>query len=81
MRYTPLYQLLYQRLRREIDVWKRLDHENVVPLLGITTDIGPSVGMVSPWMANGDLNTFLHQHTTLPLSYRLKLVSKMCSLP
>ena len=74
--------ILYQKLRREINVWKRLIHYNVVPLLGITTDVGPytSVGMVSPWMENGDLNTFLQHSTTLLLSNRIELVSKcaMC---
>ena len=63
---------------REIEVWKRLVHDNVVALLGITTDIGPytCTGMVSLWMENGDLNKFLRENAAaLTVSGRFGLVS------
>ncbi|KAF7979519.1 hypothetical protein HWV62_42092 [Athelia sp. TMB] len=50
-----------QRGRREMKVWQRTHHENVVPFLGITTDIdspftAPNpVAMVSLWMEGGNL--------------------------
>lgn len=52
-----------QRLSREVHVWKRLKHPNIVPLYGTTSDFGLSfsTGMVSPWMHNGDLITFLRK--------------------
>ena len=37
-----------QRLRREMDVWWKLDHPNVVPLWGYTDDMGPLPTMISP---------------------------------
>jgi hypothetical protein len=37
-----------QRLRREMDVWWKLDHPNVVPLWGYTDDMGPLPSMISP---------------------------------
>ncbi|KAJ7036895.1 kinase-like domain-containing protein, partial [Mycena alexandri] len=49
----------HQKLRREVAVWYRLDHPNVVPLLGITYDFGTSLSMVSPWLPNGTLHTYL----------------------
>ncbi|KAJ7092196.1 kinase-like domain-containing protein [Mycena epipterygia] len=48
-----------RKLRREVAVWYRLHHPNIVSLLGITYDFGSSLSMVSPWMAKGTLNTYL----------------------
>ncbi|KAF7968242.1 hypothetical protein HWV62_31577 [Athelia sp. TMB] len=58
--------------RREIRLWKFLDHPNIVQLLGLTTDFDqfdpfyPTKpvfpGMVSPWMENGNLNTYLKKN-------------------
>ncbi|KAF7975595.1 hypothetical protein HWV62_9161 [Athelia sp. TMB] len=57
--------------RREIRVWKFLEHPNVAQLLGLTTDfdqLDPSFtkplfpGMVSPWMENGNLGAYLKKH-------------------
>jgi len=70
------YRILYQRLRREIEVWKRLSHKNIVPLFGIAANFESGIGMVSPWMDNRDLNFFLSaRSTTLTLSDRFRLVS------
>ncbi|KAF7971707.1 hypothetical protein HWV62_20059 [Athelia sp. TMB] len=50
-----------KRGRRERKVWQRPKHENIIPLLGITTDysspLAPPnpVAMISPWMERGDL--------------------------
>ncbi len=39
-------------------VWSRLEHANVVPLLGFVNDInGP--GLVAPWYSNGDVIKFI----------------------
>lgn len=65
-----------QRLRREIRVWARLQHGNILPLLGITSDFGPYTSMVCPWMEDGDMHNFLQvKEQTLTLSNRLDLVS------
>ncbi|KAJ7795394.1 kinase-like domain-containing protein [Mycena olivaceomarginata] len=34
------------KLRREVNVWCRLDHPNIMPLLGITYDFGTSLSML-----------------------------------
>ncbi|KZP16490.1 kinase-like protein [Athelia psychrophila] len=61
------------RTRREIVVWKRLDHPNIVALLGTTTEESPwqSTGMVSRWMVNGNLGTFVTP--SLPLAHRQQI--------
>ena len=64
-----------QRLLREIDIWKQLHHPNVLPLLGVLSGFMDDLGMVSPWCAHGDINTYLNVYRTTPtfkeLAYRL----------
>lgn len=58
-------------------VWRMLNHENIVPLLGTTSDFGDysSACFVSPFMENGNLNSFLkRQGTTLYVGNRLQIV-------
>lgn len=62
---------LWQRLRRELRVWKELQHPNIVPLFGVVSDYGPYVSMVSPWMENGNLNKFLTEELTLATRFKL----------
>ncbi|KAJ7255008.1 kinase-like domain-containing protein [Mycena haematopus] len=49
-----------RRFYREALVWQRLRHLNIVPLIGIDTEsFAPSLCLVSPWMKNGTVNTYL----------------------
>jgi hypothetical protein len=55
-----------------------LDHENIVPLLGITYDFGRGnpMGMVCPWLENGNLNGYLERRRSdLVLADRFRTVS------
>jgi len=73
------FKYLYRsQLFRELIIWRRLSHENIVPLHGIASGFGPnnSISMVSTWFTNGTLTTFLaSQHDTLQCRQRLDLVS------
>lgn len=64
-----------QRLRRELHVWMRLRHPNVLPLLGVYNGFGQDLGLVSPWCFNGDINSYLRTQCQSPtlteLRYRL----------
>jgi serine/threonine protein kinase len=63
---------------RELIIWRRLNHKNIVPLLGIASGFGPdnSISMVSTWFTNGTLTTFLtSQHDTLHCRQHFDLVS------
>ena len=51
-------------------MWKTLRHPNVLPLVGVTMTEKRFV-MVSEWMENGNINTFLRAH---PDANRLELV-------
>ncbi|EIW84071.1 kinase-like protein [Coniophora puteana RWD-64-598 SS2] len=47
--------------RRELRVWKKLDHENILPLYGLATGIGHGgfPAMVCPWAEQKNLNAYL----------------------
>ncbi|OAX34381.1 kinase-like protein [Rhizopogon vinicolor AM-OR11-026] len=61
--------------RRELGIWKRLRHSNILKFMGTTSDFGPSVALVAPWMVNGTLTSFLDQNgKSLTLLYRLLLL-------
>jgi len=52
-----------RRVEREMKVWKRLRHPNILPFLGsIALGSPPKLYMVSPWMPNGDLGHYLKVH-------------------
>ncbi|KAJ8079774.1 hypothetical protein PM082_016596 [Marasmius tenuissimus] len=58
---------------REALVWRQLDHPNVLPFLGVNTDLfAPGFCLVLPWMENGDILKYMKQHPThdLPKSLR-----------
>ncbi|KDQ07623.1 hypothetical protein BOTBODRAFT_87117, partial [Botryobasidium botryosum FD-172 SS1] len=40
-------------IEREVHVWRRLQHPNILPLIGLCT-LDSVTYMVSPWMANGN---------------------------
>ena len=40
-------------------MWKRLEHDNVVPLLGITTT---PLQLISKWMTGGTLTEYIEKH-------------------
>ncbi|KDQ52258.1 hypothetical protein JAAARDRAFT_210657 [Jaapia argillacea MUCL 33604] len=59
-----------KRLDRELTVWHRLRHSNIVQLLGKYHAQGRD-GMVMPWFTNGNAKTYLQMH---PQANRLKLI-------
>ena len=64
-------------LRRELGIWRRLDHINVVPFIGIAYGFGMrgAMSLVSSWMPNESLHLFLAKHdSNLDLGHRLGFV-------
>ena len=64
-------------LRRELGIWRRLKHSNVVPFLGIVYGFGirGAMSLVSLWMPNDTLHHFLAKHADdLHVRYRLQIV-------
>jgi len=66
-----------QRLQRELDVWSRLTHANVLPFYGTCEDVIPGrVALVSPWMDYGNLPSYIARNPTAP---RWRLVDDIMS--
>lgn len=65
--------------RRELGIWRRLDHSNIVPFLGIATGFGVfgSKSLVSSWMPNGTLQSFLQKYENLEVDHRFRLVGSL----
>jgi len=51
-----------RRLKREADVWSRLNHENLLPFIGVCTDVAPWPVLVSPFYKSGHILKFLANH-------------------
>ncbi|KAG1870694.1 kinase-like domain-containing protein [Suillus subalutaceus] len=66
---------IINRLFREIKIWMRLEHENIVPFLGVTEGFGSLPALVSPWFKNGVLTEYLQrEHETLSYSQKFALL-------
>ncbi|KAF8553703.1 hypothetical protein OG21DRAFT_1200025 [Imleria badia] len=64
-------------LRRELGIWRRLDHINVVPFLGIAYGFGMrgTMSLVSLWMPNESLHRFLAKYdNNLSVGHRLQFL-------
>lgn len=65
-----------RRLRRELKVWLRLRHDNIVPLYGTVSGFGQFVALVCPWYDNGSLSSYLESHgENLSIINRFQLLS------
>lgn len=66
-----------QQTCKEGFIWNRLSHENIIPLLGFYSADNEPIIMVSPWMDNGNLTTYLRNNEN---ANRQELVSPSISL-
>jgi serine/threonine protein kinase len=67
-----------KNLDREICIWAELKHQYVLPLYGTVEEFGPFRALVSPWMPNGTLNSYLNnEHETLSMMDRLRLLQQI----
>lgn len=67
---------LVARFRREVAIVTRLNHPNVVPILGLFEDQG-HLFLAMPLMA-GDLQQWLGEHGPLPLDMLASLAEDLC---
>ena len=49
----------WKNFLREVHSWSKLDHPNILPLTGFTTDFEFTVSIVSPWMEKGNAREFV----------------------
>ncbi|KAG0698931.1 kinase-like domain-containing protein [Suillus ampliporus] len=69
-----------QRLLNDFRARKELQHENILLLLGFTDGFGPLPSMVSPWMHNGSLTTYLKRNfTKLTIEPKLRILRQVAA--
>ncbi|KAG2041326.1 hypothetical protein BDR03DRAFT_1007172, partial [Suillus americanus] len=51
-----------KRLMNDFSKWKPLRHDNILILYGFAYGFGPVPAIVSPWMSNGSLSTYLDKN-------------------
>ncbi|KAF8557939.1 kinase-like protein [Imleria badia] len=64
-------------LHRELGIWRRLEHDNIVPFLGIAYGFGmdSTMSLVSLWMPNESLHKFLEKYDdNLGVVHRLQFL-------
>ncbi|KAG2364535.1 kinase-like domain-containing protein [Suillus spraguei] len=60
---------------REIKIWMRLEHENIVPIWGVTDGFGSVPALVMPWLENGALTGYIQrEHRALSHSQKFTLL-------
>ncbi|KIJ09447.1 hypothetical protein PAXINDRAFT_102242 [Paxillus involutus ATCC 200175] len=52
-------------LRDQVEQWKTLVHNNVLPVYGTTRDFGPLPSLVCPWVDGGSLTHYLERNPDL----------------
>ncbi len=56
-------------------MWKKLDHPNILPLLGVVSDFGRYDAMICPWLDNGSVTKYMERcGDLLSMTDRLQLV-------
>ena len=68
-----------QQVLREVHLWSKLRHENIVPLLGIVTRFDCTISLVSEWMHRGNAyqyvqNTDVDPRPLVNLQYNVEEV-------
>ncbi|KAK6978024.1 glycoside hydrolase family 76 protein [Favolaschia claudopus] len=53
---------IIRRLKREVDVWSKLKHRNILPFIGVCDDLAPTPVLISPFYKYGHVGTYLKKH-------------------
>ncbi|KAG6329783.1 hypothetical protein ID866_9305 [Astraeus odoratus] len=69
-----------KKILREVHVWSKLTHENVLPLIGITTDFDATVSLVSEWMMSGNAHDYVQDKTVDPRHLVADMARGLCYL-
>ncbi|CAE6413994.1 unnamed protein product [Rhizoctonia solani] len=64
-----------RRFQREVDIWRRLEHKNILRFYGICY-IGPRLFAVAPWAEGGSLHVFIKKNLECD---RMRLLSEVAS--
>ena len=62
------YERILQAFCKEAVMWKYLKHQNILPLIGVSTS---PIQLISKWMPGGNLSEYIGEH---PEADRVRLV-------
>ncbi|OAX31979.1 kinase-like protein [Rhizopogon vinicolor AM-OR11-026] len=74
-----LVEKIGKRIHREAHVWIDLDHDNILKFLGIVEGFGLLPALVTAWMENGSLDSYLRQHTDLSKVETLRMLRQIAA--
>jgi serine/threonine protein kinase len=69
---TSSRQLFVKRLAEELDKWKRIQHPNIVPFLGVMSAHGPLPALVLPFYGNGHVMQYLENNPSTDILHLLE---------
>jgi len=55
-----------RKFLKEVHTWSKLDNEHILPLRGITVQLGWTLSIISPWMANGSARKYVSNGSVDP---------------
>lgn len=55
-----------KRILREVHLWSKLSHKNIVPMLGISTDFDSTISIISDWMEMGNAFSYVQNQKNDP---------------
>ncbi|KAI5987754.1 kinase-like domain-containing protein [Pisolithus orientalis] len=70
----------FKRIFREVHIWSKLRHENVVRMLGISTEFDSTVSIISEWMSLGNAHNYVQSIENDPRSLLEDIASGLCYL-
>ncbi|KAJ7752988.1 kinase-like domain-containing protein [Mycena metata] len=55
----PLNDSVLRKFLKEVHTWSKLENEHILPLRGVTAQLGWTLSIISPWMANGSARNYV----------------------
>ncbi|KAG1719387.1 kinase-like domain-containing protein [Suillus lakei] len=76
---TQLVNWTTKRIRREAYVWITLEHDNILTFNGVIDGFGLLPALVSPWMENGSLDSYLKRGHIPSKADRLRMLRQIAA--
>ena len=67
----------WQRLFQEIVIWRRLSHQNVLPVLGVSPKLFP-LCTITVWVINGNVMDYTSKHPEVNRLHLVRLIFFLC---
>ncbi|KAG6329775.1 hypothetical protein ID866_9315 [Astraeus odoratus] len=64
-----------KRILHEVHLWSKLRHENIVPMLGISTDFNSTISIISEWMGLGNAYVYVQNQSNDPRPLLIDIAS------